>query len=292
VIDVQIVAGKRHDVLQECLGRLMSQDGHVRHIYIANNTGSPLDIPNPLVTVVNNRHPLTFEQNHNALARLGDADYILFIDDDAFIFPGCLETLFRKLSAERDALQVSGVNNQTLRLEHPVREIPKVAKLDEFRAMSSLLEELSRIQLDREAGIWNTRIFSPGSLVLTRRETWMNAYGGWDERYANWNEEVDYILWGYEHGFKTLVTPSVWYFHCLSTSRAGDQLLGNILSGSRHFLDKFPPERLSALRERLSRMGGSLAADLDGFAGFNRYCSVAENVRASDYYSKILKYLD
>ena len=292
LIDVQIVAGKRIDVLNECLTRVLDQKEFVRHIFIANNTGLSLNINNPLITVLDNEHPLSFECNHNRLALLGDSEYLLFLDDDAFIFPGCVNTLFCRIKDDPSILLVSGVNNQIYRPVNPDIEVPKVARIEDFLLSEIVFAELSQKLLAEKRHIWQERIFSPGSLIMTRRETWLYRYGGWDEGYQNWNEEIDYVLWGYENGLKTLQTNSVWYFHCMSTSRSSERLLGDIFNSSVHFLEKFTEERLDVIRESLHRFNPDLVGQLEGLVGFNRHCSCRDNVATSDYYLKIMKHLN
>jgi GT2 family glycosyltransferase len=291
MIDVQIVAGKRLDVLNECLKRVLAQKEFVRHIYVANNTGEPLNVNHPFVTISENEKPLTFECNHNRLSLLGEAEYLLFLDDDAFIFPGCIEILLFRIKDDPSILLVSGVNNQLYRPMNADMEVPKVARIEEFHDREVFYTELSLKLLTEKREVWYERVFTPGSLILTRRQTWQHRYGGWDEGYQNWNEEIDYVLWGYEHGFTTLFTPGVWYFHCLSTSRSSERLLGDILNSSLHFHEKFNNARLAAIRSVLQRLNPDLLSQLEGVVEFNRYCSFRDNVAASDYYIKIIKHL-
>ena len=291
MIDVQIIAGKRLDVLNECLKRVLAQKDFINQIFVANNTGEPLDIKHPLITISDNEKPLTFESNHNLLSLRGDAEYVLFLDDDAFIYPGCIETLLLRIMNDPSILLVSGVNNQIYRPVNTDMEIPKVARIEDFLAREAFYMELSMNLLAEKRDVWYERVFTPGSLILTRRNTWQHLYGGWDEGYQNWNEEVDFVLWGYENGLKTLFTPGVWYFHCLSSSRQSERLLGDIHSSSLRFLEKFKDERLVAIRKSLYKVNPDLVAQLDGIIGFNRQCSCPEQVAASDYYVKIMRHL-
>lgn len=289
-IDVQIVAGRCPELLQESLGRVLQAGEIVHHVFIANNTGQTVTLHHPKVTVVDNESPLSFEENHNRLARLGESDYILFLDDDAFIFPGAVQMLLDKLKGDQSILLAGGTNNQTWQ-SNGQHNIPKVASRDYFLENSDLLAEISASQFRTYGTRADARLFCPGNLMLTRRDAWQNQYGGWDERYHNWNEEVDYILWGYERNMKTVVMPGLWFFHGMSSSRRKSQLLENIVVSSLHLLRRFPQNRLTTIIENITLINEQLPQQLEGLLAFNRRCQSREFVVSSDYYTKIMPHL-
>lgn len=291
MIDVQIVAGRLPELLQESLKRILAVPRLIAHVYIANNTGMQLELQrSDKITVIDNCAPKTFEQNHNMLAEIGSSDYILFLDDDAFIFPGNVEMLFDAVHSDKSILLAGGVNNQTWSRSNQ-GIIPKVANLEYFRANAVELETVSKEAAVNFNNQKELRLFCPGNFMVTRREYWQVEYGGWDELYKNWNEEIDYILWGYERGLKTVVMPGAWFFHCMSSSRKRKQLLANVIDSSLNLLNKFPSDRKGRISKELEIIDVRLVQQMEEFFNFNSKCQFADFVAESNYYQKISPYL-
>ena len=260
MIDVQIVAGKHPEVVTTCLERLLDQRELVSRVLVANQTGASLPRYDPIVTVTDVPQPRTFEANHNALASQGDSEFILFLDDDAFIFPGALSSVVAKAKADPTILCASGTNNQTFRPPGP--NLPMFTSLDAFLRDEENYRAYAKRRLTEFRDDWYTRVFCPGCFMLTRREHWQGSYGGWDESYVNWQEEVDYVLWGYERGLRTLISPGVFYVHLGSSSRSLSRVADSIAVSSRHFLTKFPADRLTAIQKRMRKIDLSLLDQL------------------------------
>ena len=248
MIDVQIVAGRRPELLAECLRRVLDQADAVDQIFVANNTGSHLEAVD--VTVVD-LPAQTFEQNHNQLSKLGQSPFILFLDDDAFLFEGAIDTLLGKLRDDRGVAAVGGVNNQTF----PVEAAPSIGSLDDFLAREPACARIASQLRSAQAGVWAPRIFLPGNCLLVRRKVWQREFGGWDEGFRNWNEEVDFTAWCFERGYRALCTPSVWFYHCQGQSRTRAGLRDDMVTSSRRFVEKWPAERISRLTDLLRRQG-------------------------------------
>lgn len=288
MIDVQMVAGKRPEVLHEALHRLQTQSEAVSRILVANNTGSPLDINGEDLEIVDNEVPLTFEQNHNRLAALGSSPFILFLDDDSFLFDGAIDVLLNHIQAYRDVAVLGGMNNQSYPLRYQDRAIPTIGNLDDFRKHEADYETVARGLKENHRDQWFPRIFLPGNLLLVRRKVWQREYGGWDEAYRNWNEEVDFIAWCWQRGYRALATPSVWFYHCQGQSRTTQSLFDDILASSQHFVAKWSSEQLSALRDLFMRQGlQPLVEELDHLVRSNAQNSTESGLRANPYFQSM-----
>lgn len=285
MIDVQIVAGKRHNVLAEALYRVLAEGGElISKVFVANNTDKPININHEKVKVVDNEKPLTFEQNHNKLSKLGKSPYILFVDDDAFIFEGAIKTVFEKIKDDPTLAAVGGVNNQTLPTTYAGQPVPTLGSLANFKSNEEMYARISRDVATRYKGEWNTRIFCPGNFLLVPRSIWQDQYGGWDENYENWNEEVDYILWGYLNGYKTLVTPSVYFYHCQATSRTANQLLDNMVRSADYFRNKWHKASIMQLKAKMRKIDPDLVKQLDSIIQSNETTADREAVKGTHYW--------
>lgn len=284
MIDVQIVAGKNPDLIEECLDRVYDVEGAQ---FVANRTGEKLELNAQTVDVDSTA---TFEQNHNLLARRGRCPYILFLDDDAFLFPGAVDEMLAILQTNPSVAAVGALNNQTFPTAFGGRPTPTYSSFEEFKASETRYAKIASELMARNGGRSAPRLFLPGNCLLVRRKVWQREYGGWDEGYRNWNEEVDFLCWCWERGYETRVAAGVWFFHCQAQSRTQSGLLGDIVTSSRHFLKKWPADRIARLSANLSEV----PAIRDEFAGLvsqNRRNAVEENVESGSYFRSIAPHL-
>lgn len=288
-VDAQIVAGKRLDVLAESVYRLLQQDVEAEiQIFIKNNTDSDIPISHPRVRVVPKDEPKTFEENHNQLAKLGKSPYILFLDDDSFLFPNAVSTLLKKIVSDEKIGLVGGVNNQTYPAKFRDTPVPSVGSLTEFKQNEQMYQRVHDSFAEGFKDQWVDRFQIPGNFLIVPRKIWWEEYGGWDENYKNWNEEIDYTFWCHDQGYKTLCTPQVWFYHCQAQSRKKQQLFNNIVDSSKHFDEKWPAFKLRILRDKIQRNfkddSKDLIAEMNAFVGQNTQNMDPEKVRALGYF--------
>lgn len=277
MIDVQIVAGKKSDVLAECLRRVLDQSDSIQEVFVGNRTGEPLDFEGATEVTL---QAGTFEQNHNRLAAMGSSPFVLFLDDDAFLFEGAIETLLAKIQSDKAVAAVGGVNNQTF----PVEAAPMIGSLEDFHARAPACSAVASHLLRAQTDVWALRIFLPGNCLLVRRRVWQREYGGWDEQYRNWNEEVDFTAWCFERGYRALCTPSVWFYHCQGQSRTRTGLREDIVASAIRFAEKWPQDRVAALAKQLQRQGDHrLLAELRILVENNARHQNLELVETSEY---------
>lgn len=276
MIDIQIVSGRDPAYIAEALRRLDQQNVDFE-LFIALNHDLPFD--HPAGAIVRNEEPHTFEENHNKLAKLGTNPFILFLDDDAFLFPGALERML-DLIQDRSVAAVGAINNQTMPMALHGRRIPGYATLEEFQQIETDAEKVAGTVASNFRGQVAHRIFMPGNCLLVRRKAWQKEHGGWDEGFRNWNEEVDFLLWCRERGYQTLCAADVWFFHCQGRSRNPQTLLENIVSSAGHFNAKWSREKLARIAANHPR----LKPEINELFNLNLSNSVREKVEASEYY--------
>jgi len=281
LIDVQIVSGRDPAYISEAIGRVEEQDVDF-NLYVALNHELPFEHGD--AEVVRNGLPLSFEENHNRLAARGSSPYILFLDDDAFLFPGALERMVR-LMEDRRVAAVGALNNQTMPMAVHGRRLPGFASLEEFRAVEADAAKVASIVGERFEGQSAERVFLPGNCLLVRRKVWQREHGGWDEGFRNWNEEVDFLLWCRERGYGTVCATDVWFFHCQGRSRSAEGLLANMVDGARHFNAKWPRERLN----RLAVNEPGLRSEINELFNLNQSNADEAKVRASAYYQGAIR---
>jgi hypothetical protein len=276
MIDVQIVAGKDPRYAREATRRVLDQDAAVDQIFILNQTGHPLTFPDERVTVVDQSEKASFEVNHNRLAKFGTNPFILFLDDDAFLFPQAISKLMQAISERKSVTVVGALNNQSNPRTPSGKSLPTATDLQEFQRR----EEEFALVAGSYPDALVPRIFLPGNCLLVRRRVWQKEYGGWDEGYQNWDEEVDFILWCRERGYESLLHAGVWFFHCHGRSRSREQLLANIVQSSGHFLSKWPPERLRQIVQGNPMLG----QEIEQIFTLNRTNANESLAEVTDYY--------
>lgn len=275
MIDVQIVAGKRPELVAECVSRISSCEW-IAEIFVADNLGLGFSLDE--VTLVRNETPLTFEENHNRLAARGKSPFILFLDDDSFLFEGALDTLYSVISRQPRVAAVGTLNNQTFPTSFGGKPTPQFGSLGDFKAREGQYAQIASALLKQKGEQTDDRLYMPGNCLLVRRKVWQREYGGWDEAYRNWNEEVDFLMWCREREYETKCALGVWLFHCQAQSRSRDQLRENMVVSARHWLEKWPEARLRAL---------GLIPELQALLELNRRNSNPAEVEASAYYRLI-----
>lgn len=281
MLDVQIVSGRDPAFAVEAIRRIREQDESVARILLAVNHGEAIEADAD--ELVRNEIPLSFEQNHNHLAKLGDSPYILFLDDDAFLFEGAIDGLLGIISANKSFAAVGAANNQVAGATYQGRALPSSASFEEFLALEPKAKAVSKGMFQRFETQAGPKIFLPGCCLLVRRKAWEREYGGWDEEYRNWNEEVDFNLWCNERGYQTLYSPGTWIFHCHGRSRSPEMLLDNIVHSARHFRDKWPKERLN----RLAIQRPHLQAEIKALFELNERNSDPDVVRSWEYFRRM-----
>lgn len=202
-VDVVIPTFNAKDMILRCLEYL--QDPAIAQITVVDDAstddtrGAVSDRFPEVRTIVLDRHRgLAYALNRGA--ETGDAEYVLFLNNDICPVDGAVGELYRALRDNPLAVSAGGnlVDPQTGRTQdtYRPRAIPGlaglVARLTGIERLwprnpwtgqhlSRPLDEVATSRTDRQPA---------GSCLLVRRDT-LERVHGWDERYWFWYEDVD-----------------------------------------------------------------------------------------------------
>ena len=225
-LDIVIVNYNSGEQLQACLESLVVvADGAVplRRIVLVDNASSDDSVkclqPSPLpLVLVRNSSNRGFAPACNQGARGSAADFVLFLNPDTRLLPGCLDLPIRSLCRlEHGDVGICGVQLLDSRgeLARTCMRFPSPA-----RFLTKLLG-LTRLSPERFPGYgmadWEhdeTRDVDAvlGAFFLVRRSVY-EALGGFDERYFLYFEEVDFCLRARRAGWRTLYFADARAYH-------------------------------------------------------------------------------
>ncbi len=208
-VSVVFLAHNRKPELQEALRRMVSESGYPRDklevVVVDNNsddgTVAMVHEHFPDVRVVRNARNLG-APGWNAGFKIAGGDYILILDDDAYLPPGGLEQAVT--SAQEDD-----------------------ADLVSFTVVSSL-EPGSRFTDSYRTGLLSYW----GCAALVSRRA-LSALGGYDPNIFIWANELDFTMRLLDHGFRHLFLPEVEAVHMKRLVIGFDPLKHRMRS--RHF---------------------------------------------------------
>jgi GT2 family glycosyltransferase len=189
VVSVVFLAYNRRDALRESVTRMLRDSGYPRErleVIVVDNastdgTAAMLAEELPEVRVVSNEENLG-APGWNAGFRVAGGDYILILDDDAYLPPGGLQAAVGAAEAER-------------------------AGLVSFTVVSSFAED-HRLNDD-----WQTGLLSFwGCAALVSRAA-MNALQGYDPHMFIWGNELEFTMRLLDGGFRHLFLPDVVAVH-------------------------------------------------------------------------------
>ncbi|MFH1255089.1 MAG: glycosyltransferase family 2 protein [bacterium] len=162
------------------------------------------------VRLIANDYNAGFAKANNQAIAQAKGRYILLLNPDMRVLPGCLEKMVKWMDCHADA-GVAGchlVKENRETVSH-VRRYPRlsdqlaiVLKLPHL--FPGILDGYLRKDFDysKEAEVDSIR----GSFFMIRREV-IEKIGGLDERYFVWFEEVDYCRQAKNAGWKVMYTP-------------------------------------------------------------------------------------
>lgn len=103
-LDISIVIGGNGDYIRPCLQSIEQETTLPHQIYVVDNCMAKLDLAElqsafPRINIIQNDYSRSFAQNHNAVIRLGQADFIVLLNDDTLILDHALDNLIAFLQA-------------------------------------------------------------------------------------------------------------------------------------------------------------------------------------------------
>jgi GT2 family glycosyltransferase len=189
VVSVVFLAYNRRDALHESLRRMVAESGYpaerLEVIAVDNastdDTATMVEQEHPEVRLVRNERNVG-APGWNAGFRLARGDYVLILDDDAYLPPGGLEQAVLAAQAEE-------------------------ADLVSFAVVSAFAED-HRLNDD-----WRTGLLSYwGCAALVSRRA-LDALGGYDPHMFIWANELEFTMRLLDGGFGHLFLPDVRAVH-------------------------------------------------------------------------------
>jgi N-acetylglucosaminyl-diphospho-decaprenol L-rhamnosyltransferase len=190
VIDAVVATRDSRELVLDCVERLRSP--LLSNVVVVDNgsrdgTAEALRQGQPDAQVVRLEEPAGLSYAYNRGAEAGDAELILFLNDDVFASEQAIAALAETLEGRPEAVAAAG------RLVDPDTERTQEQYLPQaFPSATTLAGALlGRRRSPAELGDEIVTVDQPpGACLLVRRHAF-EAVGGWDEDYEFWFEDVD-----------------------------------------------------------------------------------------------------
>ena len=291
VIDAVVATRDSRAMVLDCVERLRSP--LLARVVVVDNgsedgTAEAVCAASPDVVVVRVERPESLSFAYNRGAEAGNADKILFLNDDILATDEAIAELDRVLDVRADAVATAGrlvdPDDGRTQVDYQPRPFPT---LTSFVATFAGIERLwPRNPITGRHRRWPLDVqsvvavdYAPGACLLVRRSDF-EAVGGWDERFEFWYEDVDLERRLSGRG-RVLYVPTAPFAHvggysARRLSRA--QLVarhyrGALLYGEKHF-------------GRARQIGLAL---LFGTAGAARLLTTRRDPEQSDAYRSVVR---
>ena len=209
-IDTVVLTWNDGPLLETAVQSALVQDGVVPHVVVIDNASDDQVAVSAAdnVTVVRNRENRGVAAGRNQGVDLGNAPFILLLDSDAELSPGCAAALVAALDADPDAGLAAPVFVGQPAEASAGRE-PSIAR--KLARGLGLTASYGRTDHDDAAREWPVD-FAIGACQLIRRDAW-NAVGGLDESFFYGPEDLDFCLRLRDHGFHVIQTAAAACHH-------------------------------------------------------------------------------
>lgn len=229
LVSVVVVSHNTREDLLRCLASLAQASVPLETLVVdnASEDGSPEAVERrfPDVRVLRNAANVGFGPANNRALAEARAPFVLLLNSDAELRPGCLETLVGILRERPDA-GIAGP--RTLEADGAVQMSfgPELTPWREWRQRRLVAGvKARRPDALRRAAAAAAREHEPAwvsaSCLLARREA-LAAVGGFDEGYFLYEEDVDLCRRVRQAGWRVLFTPAAEAVHHLGRSVARD----------------------------------------------------------------------
>lgn len=228
-LSVIVVNWNTRDLLSRCIESIHRHTRRLSYEIIvvdnASEDGSPemAEKRFPEVTLIKNDENRGFGRANNQGLALAQGRYVLFLNSDAEVDPGCLDGLFMYME-QNPAVGASACRllNPEGSLQHSCRKFP------DFRTFLLLVLGLrslfprmkifrNYLMLDWDHADLREVDQIMGSFMFLRREV-LDRIGGFDEQYWMYFEEVDLCLRIWKAGWTIVHYPYASAVHHLSRS--------------------------------------------------------------------------
>jgi hypothetical protein len=190
-VDVVILTWNDGELLQRAVDSANADRDVPTRVFVIDNAseGPPLLMPDPDLTQVRNPSNRGVAAARNQGAALGEAPYLLLLDSDAELEPGCLSSLAAVLDADPTiALAAPVFSDQAP--EASGGQAPGLTR--KLARGLGLTASYRGVRRGADAPFWDVD-FVIGACQLVRRSAW-DAVGGLDESYFYGPEDLDFCL--------------------------------------------------------------------------------------------------
>jgi len=217
-VDVVIPVHGQWELTERCLATLAARDASVRRIIVVDDkspddTAARLRERTDIVPVILERNA-GFAGACNAGARAGDADAILFLNNDTLVPPRTID----RLAATLEESGASAVGPKLLSGDGTlqVAGLAMLAGQTHFERLYVYLDaDLPQAQIAYEPAALS------GAALLVRRAAFQSV-GAFEEAFVNGSEDVDLCLKLWAGGFRCRYEPRATIVHLEGASRGKD----------------------------------------------------------------------
>lgn len=217
-VSVIIPVRNKVEFTRQCLASIQRTSPTIKHEVIVVDNASDDGTAELLeklsekgmVTSVRNDPPLPFAASCNRGAGLAKGKYLLFLNNDTVALPGWLEELYHPISQEPDIGAVGA------KLLYPDETIQHAGVAFHCFQRSNVASpyHIFRAFPRQHPAVNQVREFQvvTGACLMTPRSVF-EELGGFDARYTNCYEDVDYCLNLRSRGYRVLYVPSAELIH-------------------------------------------------------------------------------
>lgn len=288
MIDIVLVNWNSGDQLRDAVVSISANhEGLVKAVIVVDNNSSDdslvgLDIdgasfPFPLILIRNHKN-MGFAAACNQGAKMGEGEFVLFLNPDAKLFSGSLSVPLGRMNSDRQsAIGICGV--QLINSDGEVSR--SCARFPTALGFAAHAVALNRIfpRLSHHMAEWDhaqTRCVDHviGAFFLVRRALYESLHG-FDERFFVYLEDVDFSYRAYKAGWSSLYLSDVQAFHVgggtsnqVKAWRLFYSLRSRLLYAFKHFsfLSAVGVLLMTLLAEPLSRSAfAALRRSISGF---------------------------
>jgi N-acetylglucosaminyl-diphospho-decaprenol L-rhamnosyltransferase len=221
-IDAVIVTADSREMVLDCLRHLKSP--LLRDVIVVDNgstdgTGDAVLESYPDARVIRLEVSHGLAEYYNMGARLGSAEFVLFLNDDALADSGAVEELDASLRSRPNAVAVAGrmveLDSGETQIEYHPGQLPTVMKfVAGFTGLDRLWPNNPWSGSHRRHPLSDDKVVEAehvGGCLLVRRQTF-DQVGGWDEQFEFWFEDADLSRRLHNHG-DVLYVPMASFRH-------------------------------------------------------------------------------
>ena len=222
LVSVMIVAYQAREVIDDCLRSIMQSDteASIEVLLIDNGTdgtGNLVAENYPAVKIVPTRGNIGFGAGNNAIAEFAKGKYLLLLNPDTIVEPGAIDALLSFARERDDALAWGGLI-KTPNGTPDVSNFLRLPTLEQLLYAALGLERLyTRKNAPDDANAERTVEALCGAFFMIRLLDY-RRFGGFDESFFLYSEEMDLFARIANEGGTVLTTPASGIVHLIGTS--------------------------------------------------------------------------